>query len=71
MIQSQFGLPGIAYRTLEVYITATLKTLFRPPIRPTPRWCEIMDRMSNTACEAYRKVCPPAPCAPVYAQPPY
>jgi len=56
MIQSQFGLPGIAYRTLEVYITATLKTLFRPPIRPTPRWCEIMDCMSNTACEAYRKL---------------
>lgn len=54
MIQSQFGLPGIAYRTLEVYVTATLKTRFLPPVRPTPRWCEIMDRLSATACDAYR-----------------
>jgi phosphoenolpyruvate carboxylase len=56
MIQSQFGLPGIAYRTLEVYITATLKTRFLPPVRPSARWCEIMDRLSATACDAYRAV---------------
>ena len=61
MIQSQFGLPGIAYRTLEVYITATLKTRFLPPVRPTPRWCEIMDRLSATACDAYRAVRHPPP----------
>ncbi len=56
MIQSQFGLPGIAYRTLEVYVTATLKATFMPSMRPKPRWSQIMDRLSETACEAYRAV---------------
>lgn len=57
MIQSQFGLPGIGFRTLELYITATLKAHFIPPTSPSPRWCEIMEQLSTTSCEAYRAVC--------------
>src|SRR5204862_1188053 len=47
MIQSQFGLPEIALRTLEVYTTATLDaTLSAPP--PVPQhWRDAMDRLAE------------------------
>jgi len=56
MIQSQFGLPGIAFRTLEVYATATLKATLVPPKPPSDKWREIMDGMAATACNVYRQV---------------
>jgi phosphoenolpyruvate carboxylase len=56
MIQAQFGLPGIAFRTLEVYTTATLKATLVPPAHPAPKWREIMDKMAQTACNVYRQV---------------
>lgn len=56
MIQSQFGLPGIAFRTLELYVTATLKATLVPPAPPSAKWREIMDSMATTACAVYRKV---------------
>src|SRR5205823_1377790 len=56
MIQSQFGLPDIALRTLEVYTTATLDaTLSVPP--PVPQqWSDAMDRLAATAHGVYREV---------------
>jgi phosphoenolpyruvate carboxylase len=56
MIQSQFGLPEIALRTLEVYTTATLDaTLSVPP--PVPQhWRDAMDRLAETAHGVYREV---------------
>jgi phosphoenolpyruvate carboxylase len=56
MIQSQFGLPDIALRTLEVYTTATLDaTLTAPP--PVPQqWRDVMDRLADTAHRLYREI---------------
>jgi phosphoenolpyruvate carboxylase len=56
MIEAQFGQPGIALRTLELYTTATLKATLQPPQPPKPKWCEIMDKMSEIACKTYREV---------------
>jgi len=56
VIQAKFGLPGIAVRTLEVYTTAVLEATLRPPARPPQAWREVMQRLADTACEAYRGV---------------
>jgi len=56
MIEAQFGQPGIAFRTLEVYTTALLKATLKPTAAPSKRWCEIMDQISEIACNKYRGV---------------
>jgi len=56
MIEAQFGQPGIAVRTLELYTTATLKATLQPPLPPKPKWREIMDSLSEIACKTYRDV---------------
>lgn len=56
MIEAQFGQPGIAVRTLELYTTATLKATLQPPLPPKPKWCEVMNSLSETACKTYRDV---------------
>ena len=56
MIQAQFGLHDIAFRTLETYTTSVLEaTLLRPP--PVPQaWREEMERLASTARSVYRQV---------------
>ena len=56
MIQAQFGLHDIAFRTLETYTTSVLEaTLLRPP--PVPQaWRDEMERLAATARSGYRQV---------------
>jgi phosphoenolpyruvate carboxylase len=54
MIQSKFGIPGIALRTLEVYTTAVAEATLCPS--PRPEWRQCMERLSQTAMAAYRAV---------------
>jgi len=56
MIQAKLGLPGIALRTLEVYVTATLEATLAPGPAPEAPWRALMDRMADDACDAYRGV---------------
>lgn len=56
MIQAQFGLPDIAKRTLEVYITATLDASRVPPRDASPRWRQVMNQLGETARRVYRDV---------------
>ena len=56
MIQSKFGIPGIALRTLEVYATAVAEATLRPSPAPTPGWRRTMDQLSQTAMTAYRRL---------------
>lgn len=56
MIQSKFGLPGIAMRTLEAYTSAVAEATLRPSPRPGPEWRACMERLSQTAMAAYREV---------------
>ena len=56
MIQSKFGIPGIALRTLEVYTSAVAEATLRPSPTPGPGWRDCMERLSRTAMAAYREV---------------
>ncbi len=54
VIQAKFGLPGIALRNLELYTSSVLDATVHPPASPSPRWREIMHRLSDRAMSAYR-----------------
>jgi phosphoenolpyruvate carboxylase len=53
MIEAQFGQPGIALRTLELYTAATLQATLKPPKPPTDGWRALMDMLSAIACKKY------------------
>lgn len=56
MIQAEFGLVGIALRTLEVYTTATLDATLVPATAPKPEWRAIIQRMADASAAGYRRV---------------
>ena len=56
MIQTKFGLPDIAVRTMEVYTTATLEATLMPASQPLPEWRETMTRLSERARASYRAI---------------
>jgi phosphoenolpyruvate carboxylase len=56
MIQAEFGLVGIALRTLEIYTTATLDATLAPPESPREEWRALMDRMAGAAASEYRRI---------------
>ena len=56
MIQAEFGLIGIALRTLEIYTTATLDATLVPTAAPRSEWREQIERMSVAASRGYRGV---------------
>ncbi len=56
MLQSLFGLPDIALRTLEVYTSATLGAWLMPAPPPHPEWRACMDRLRETARARYRAI---------------
>ena len=56
MIQTKFGLSGIAQRTLELYITAVTEATLAPRPKPRPEWREAMDRMAAAARDDYRSM---------------
>ena len=55
MIRFKFGLPGIAFRTLELYTCATLEATLLPPPKPSPQWRELMDKLTACSLQSYRK----------------
>jgi phosphoenolpyruvate carboxylase len=54
MVQAKFGLPGLAFRTLELYTAATLDATLAPPAPPEPAWRARMDSLADSARRAYR-----------------
>jgi len=54
MIRFKFGLPGIAFRTLELYTCATLEATLLPPPKPSQPWRELMDKLTTCSLESYR-----------------
>ncbi len=55
MIQGKFGIPGIAERTLELYLGATLEASLLPPQAPRPEWRDEMNRLALAAQKTFRR----------------
>ena len=56
MIQAEFGMVGIALRTLEVYTTATLDATLAPSPAPRDEWRRAMQQMAEASVRGYRSV---------------
>ncbi|HEY5610989.1 MAG TPA: phosphoenolpyruvate carboxylase, partial [Thermoanaerobaculia bacterium] len=56
MIQAEFGLLGIALRTLEIYTTATLEATVQPQAAPRLEWRTLMEELSESSRRAYRSI---------------
>lgn len=56
MIQAKFGLAGIARRTLDLYLSATVEASLRPPDGPRPEWRAMMETLSERSAAIYEQV---------------
>ena len=56
VIQAKYGLTGIALRTLEQTLSATLEVTLCPPPAPEPAWRARMDTLAARSVAAYRGV---------------
>lgn len=55
MIDAQFGLDGIAHRSLELYTTAVLEASLLEQRQPEDKWRARMERLAQVSRAAYRK----------------
>ncbi len=53
-IQTKFGLPEVADRSLELYLTALVEARFGPRPTPKPEWRNAMNKMAAAAAADYR-----------------
>jgi phosphoenolpyruvate carboxylase len=56
VIRYKFGLPGVAMRTLEVYMSAMLEADLLPPDSPKEIWRSLMDSIAEKSAALYRSV---------------
>ncbi len=56
MIDAKFGLPEIAVRTLELYLTATLEATLMRGAGPQPAWRTLLDELAERSRSDYRSM---------------
>jgi len=56
MITQNFGNPGTAERTLDIYTAAVLREAFVQHVEPKNHWRQQMERISDVSCENYRNL---------------
>ncbi|KAJ9505432.1 hypothetical protein QJQ45_009474, partial [Haematococcus lacustris] len=57
MVQAKFGISAVAQYQLEIYTTAVLLASVKPPSPPKHQcWRDVMTRLGEVSCEAYRAV---------------
>ncbi len=54
-IDAKFGLPGVAQRTMELYLSGFLEAILSPPPDIAPPWVKTMERLARTSSAAFRK----------------
>jgi len=54
VIQSKYGVPGIAVESLKTYLCAVLDATLTPPPEPKKQWRETMDSLSGIALKEFR-----------------
>lgn len=56
VIQSKYGVPGLAIENLKIYLCAVLDATLTPPPTPKPEWREMMDKLSSHALKEFRGI---------------
>jgi phosphoenolpyruvate carboxylase len=56
MINQNFGYVDRAERTMDIYTAAVLAEKLTERTRPTPEWRDMMKKLSDISCDAYRKI---------------
>lgn len=54
MIRFKFGLPDIAQRSMEIYVSAVLEATLQPPPAVKPQWRQEMNLLAERALQSYR-----------------
>ena len=55
-INAKFGLPEVAERTMELYLSGFLKAVLSKPHKRTAKWDDVMDRLAKNSAATFRKV---------------
>jgi phosphoenolpyruvate carboxylase len=56
MIRTKLGWPSLAVKTLALYTVAICQANLTTPPAPNAQWRDVMDRLAEESCAAYRKV---------------
>ncbi|MBS0287664.1 MAG: phosphoenolpyruvate carboxylase [Proteobacteria bacterium] len=56
VIRNKYGLGQRAFRTLDLYVSATLQASLLPPPQPKAKWRQMMDKLSTQSFNAYSQV---------------
>ena len=56
VIHAKFGILGVALRTLELYLTATLEATLDPPPAPESSWRRRMDELAARSRQSFEEV---------------
>ena len=56
MINQNFGHGDRAERTLDIYTAAVCAEKYTERPSPSPEWREVMNRLSESSCNAYRRI---------------
>lgn len=56
MIRFKFGIPNVAKRSLDIYMTAVLQANLLPPIAPQAAWRKQMQELAETSVKSYREI---------------
>jgi len=54
MIRTKLGLNSLAIKTLAMYTSAILEANLIAPPKPSQEWRDVMDKLSDLSCDAYR-----------------
>ncbi len=56
VIRFKFGLPGVALRSLEVYMSAALEAGLLPPAKPKDKWRSLIQALADESAGEYRSI---------------
>ena len=56
VIQAKFGQPGIALRTLELYVSAVTEAALAPQPAPSAEWRALFEKIAEQSAQSYRQL---------------